>query len=110
VLLYHVLATNWPALQNGILLLKPAGNPIEDILLFSQAHFIWLGLEAVWLFFVLSGFVLTKMASRPGFSWFGYYPSRMVRLYGPVVFAIILAWLLFRYIPHVAPPGSPPEL
>lgn len=109
MLLYHVLAANWPSLQDGINL-KPSANPAANLLIFSPAHVVWLGLEAVWFFFVLSGFVLTKMATRPGFSWGGYYPSRIVRLYGPVLFAIVLAWLSYRLIPHVAPPGASPYL
>jgi peptidoglycan/LPS O-acetylase OafA/YrhL len=61
----------------------------------------------VWLFFILSGFVLTKAASRPSFSWSAYYPSRMVRLYGPVLFAIVLAWVSYKIVPHVIHPGDP---
>jgi peptidoglycan/LPS O-acetylase OafA/YrhL len=104
-----VLAANWPSFQDGIAL-KPSANPLANVLIFSPAHVVWLGIEAVWFFFILSGFVLTKMASRPGFSWSAYYPSRLIRLYGPVLFAIALAWLSYRLIPHQAPPGASPYL
>lgn len=101
VLLYHVLALNRPPLQDGVYL-KPAANPVENLLIFSPLHVGWLGVEAVWFFFVLSGFVLTKAAARPGFSWSAYYPSRIVRLYGPVLCAIALAWLTYVLIPHTS--------
>lgn len=81
VLLYHVLALNWAALQAGIDLL-PADRTIFNVLIFSPLHIIWLGAEAVWFFFVLSGFALTKAATCPGFTWSAYFPSHMLRLYG----------------------------
>lgn len=101
VLLYHVLALNWAPLQDGVYL-KPAANPLENLLIFSPLHVAWLGIEAVWFFFVLSGFVLTKAAARPSFTWGSYYPSRIVRLYGPVLAAIALAWLTYVLIPHTS--------
>jgi peptidoglycan/LPS O-acetylase OafA/YrhL len=109
VLLYHVLALNWAPLQAGVYL-QPAANAIENLLIFSPLHVVWLGIEAVWFFFVLSGFVLTKAATRPGFSWPAYYPSRLVRLYGPVLFAILFAWLTYVLIPHVVEPGDAPAI
>lgn len=107
MLLYHVLALNWAALQNGVDL-QPSSNAFANVLIFSPLHVAWLGLEAVWLFFVLSGFVLTKAASRPDFSWGAYYPSRIVRLYGPVLAAIAFAWLTYVLIPHTVTPGTSP--
>lgn len=109
VLLYHVLALNWPPLQNGVYL-QPADRVIHNILIFTPVHVIWLGMEAVWFFFVLSGFVLTKAATRPGFSWQAYFPSRVVRIYGPVLCAIVFAWLTYRFIPHVVEPGDNPAI
>ncbi|WP_290473335.1 acyltransferase [Leifsonia sp. 71-9] len=107
VLLYHVLALNWSTLQDGVYL-KPAANPLANLLIFSPLHVVWLGAEAVFLFFILSGFVLTKAATRPSFSLTAYYPSRIVRLYGPVLAAIVLAWLSYVLIPHTAGPGTSP--
>lgn len=109
VLLYHVLALNWPALQEGVYL-KPAESALANAMIFSPLHVFWLGAEAVWLFFVLSGFVLTKASMRPGFSWSAYYPSRLVRLYGPVLLAIVFAWLTYVLIPHVVEPGDAPSI
>lgn len=109
VLLYHVLALNWAPLQAGVYL-QPADRPIYNILIFSPLHVAWLGAEAVWFFFVLSGFALTKAASRPDFSWSAYFPSRMLRLYGPVLFAILFAWLTYVLIPHTLEPGDNPAI
>lgn len=109
VLLYHVLALNWPPLQNGVYL-EPADRTIHNILIFTPLHVTWLGIEAVWFFFVLSGFVLTKAATREGFAWQAYYPSRIVRIYGPVLCAIVFAWLTYVLIPHVVEPGDNPAI
>lgn len=107
VLGYHILATNFPILAVGVAL-GPVG-PLAAIAVYSPLHIMWLGAESVWFFFVLSGFVLTRSAMRPDFSWMAYYPSRIVRLYLPVAFAVGLAWLTYR-VPHIARPGLDPLL
>lgn len=104
-MLYHILALNWASLQAGVYL-NPAHNAAANLLIFSPLHVVWLGAEAVFLFFILSGFVLTRSAMSPSFSLGAYYPSRIVRLYGPVLAAIILAWLTYVLIPHATTPGS----
>lgn len=103
MLLYHALALNSAQLTAAISL-QPVQELWAQILVYSPLHLAWLGGEAVWLFFVLSGFVLTRAASHPEFSWESYYPSRVVRLYLPVFGAIALAWLTYLY-PHVLKPG-----
>jgi len=72
---------------------------------FTPLHLIWAGKEAVYVFFILSGFVLTLPftgVSRP--SWRAYFPKRMVRIYLPVwgslIFALLMAWT----VPRVASP------
>lgn len=60
------------------------------------------GTEAVQVFFVLSGLVITLPALRDGFSWSGYYVSRLLRLYVPVWVAIALTVLLVVAIPRPA--------
>lgn len=64
---------------------------------FTPLHLIWAGREAVYVFFILSGFVLTLpflRAAPP--SWRAYYPKRIVRIYLPVwasiAFALSMAW------------------
>ena len=73
---------------------------------FSPAHLLWAGTEAVYVFFVLSGFVLAlPFAGRarrvPG--WAGYYPRRLVRLYLPVAAAVGLAALSMALVPRRFP-------
>lgn len=58
------------------------------------------GTEAVQVFFVLSGLVITLPALRDGFSWPGYAVSRLLRLYLPVWAAILLAVLLVVAFPR----------
>lgn len=69
---------------------------------FSPLHVYWAGSEAVAVFFVLSGFVLTRGADRLHFSWRAYYPSRLLRLYAPVAAAIALAWTTVEALPRKA--------
>ena len=69
--------------------------------MYSPLHLLWAGGEAVSLFFVLSGFVLTlPVIRRGGFSWLAYYPSRTVRLYVPVIGSLVLAVVLSTLIPR----------
>lgn len=58
----------------------------------SPLHLFWAGNEAVYVFFILSGLVLTLPAVRRGrMRWKPYYPSRLLRLYIPVVASVVLA-------------------
>lgn len=75
--------------------------PVEDALAYSPLHLVWAGTESVYLFFVLSGLVLAlPVLARPGFDWVAYYPRRLVRLYGPVVAAVLLGALTFTLVPR----------
>jgi peptidoglycan/LPS O-acetylase OafA/YrhL len=51
----------------------------------------WAGAQAVFVFFVLSGFVLIRMSESARFTWRAYYPSRLLRLYLPVFGALAFA-------------------
>ena len=63
-------------------------------LAYTPLHLLWAGSEAVSLFFVLSGIVLALPVLRHDrFSWLGYYAKRIVRLYGPVLVAVLLGLL-----------------
>jgi peptidoglycan/LPS O-acetylase OafA/YrhL len=54
-------------------------------LTYSPLHLAWAGGEAVYVFFVLSGFVLAwPLARGRDMDWLAYYPKRMLRLYIPV--------------------------
>ncbi|MBB2925299.1 acyltransferase [Cellulomonas cellasea] len=57
------------------------------------------GGEAVTVFFVMSGIVLTlPVLSRGGFDWVAYYPRRVVRLYLPAIASVLFATLLFALV------------
>jgi peptidoglycan/LPS O-acetylase OafA/YrhL len=78
-------------------------------LVYSPLHLVWAGGEAVLVFFVLSGFVLTLPFLRPGAgpaTWTGYFPKRLVRLYLPVLAAVALAagWALL--VPRSSAAGA----
>lgn len=76
-------------------------SPLVWALTNTPLHLAWAGSEAVFVFFILSGFVLTLpflRATHP--KWRVYYPKRLLRLYLPVwgslVFALVMAWLVPR--------------
>lgn len=99
VLVHHVFLTI-PAFSRGNYgLAVPSG---VDWLVHSPAHLVWAGTEAVFVFFVLSGFVLTLPSLRRTQDWNGYYPSRLVRLYLPVVASVLLALALFLLVPRTS--------
>ncbi|KQV06126.1 acyltransferase family protein [Leifsonia sp. Root112D2] len=59
------------------------------------------GGEAVIVFFVLSGLVLTlPVLRRRNFNWIGYYPQRVLRLALPVLGSVLLAAVLILLIPQ----------
>jgi peptidoglycan/LPS O-acetylase OafA/YrhL len=92
-------------------LAKPYFNqqPISQaaqLLTFSPLHSLWAGAEAVYLFFVLSGFVLTRLAHSPSFALERYYPSRILRLYGPTVAAVTLGAVIIAVTAGVTHPES----
>jgi peptidoglycan/LPS O-acetylase OafA/YrhL len=62
-------------------------------LIYTPLHLLWAGPEAVFLFFVLSGYVLALPALRPRQKawWASYYTRRTVRLYLPVLASLLLA-------------------
>jgi peptidoglycan/LPS O-acetylase OafA/YrhL len=64
-------------------------------------NLIWSGQQAVIIFFVLSGLVVTLPFVKGNSSWLGYYPRRFVRLYLPtwaaVGFAVIVAEIVHRH-------------
>jgi peptidoglycan/LPS O-acetylase OafA/YrhL len=67
---------------------------------YTPLHTLWAGPEAVVVFFVLSGFVLTRSAGSRSFSWSRYYPSRLLRLYLPVLGALAFAAATIALVPR----------
>ncbi|WP_040948843.1 acyltransferase family protein [Gorillibacterium massiliense] len=75
----------------------------QKILYSSPTHLIWAGTEAVFLFFVLSGFVLSLPFYSAKYS--GYMPfliKRIFRLYPPFFFTLLIALGGITLIPHGA--------
>ena len=75
-------------------------NWLTGLVVFSPLHIFWGGTEAVYLFFVLSGFVLTMSTRSVRFNWEAYFPSRLVRLYLPVIGAITFTAILIAIVPR----------
>jgi peptidoglycan/LPS O-acetylase OafA/YrhL len=67
----------------------PAQGLLITALSYTPLHLVWAGPEAVLVFFVLSGLVLSAATQgRSDFRWSAYYPSRLMRLYLPVEFGL----------------------
>ena len=71
------------------------GSFVAEVLKYSPVHFVWLGTEAVWLFFILSGFVLALPYLRSRrLDVASYYPRRLIRIYLPALAALAIALLI----------------
>ncbi|MEJ3659246.1 acyltransferase [Actinomycetes bacterium KLBMP 9759] len=106
VLLHHILLSQ-PVFAG------PYGDPSAAQvgtalwwLTYTPLHLIWAGTEAVFVFFVLSGMVLTLAAAPGRFSVWSYYPSRIIRLYVPVWVAVAFAAALATVVPPVWGEGA----
>lgn len=88
------------------------GLPFPDFvapLAYTPLHAVWAGQEAVLVFFVVSGLVLVlPAAGRRPIDWLAYYPSRLIRLYLPVVFAVAFALVLARLWPRATDGSDSP--
>ena len=85
-------------------------EPVEGIyrwLLYTPLHLLWAGTEAVYVFFVLSGLVLARSVIRGHpFDWRAYFPSRLARLYLPVLGAVGFAALTILIVPRAGAESS----
>ncbi|WP_080118775.1 acyltransferase family protein [Bacillus cereus] len=61
----------------------------------SPLRFLWAGGEAVIIFFVLSGFVLSMALYHSKTNYWGYLIKRFVRIYIPYYFWIFITFALF---------------
>lgn len=105
VLVHHVLLCDAALAQAHRAYPGDLSGPVK-LLAYSPLHLAWAGAEAVLVFFVLSGLVLSAgplSGPRPRGTWVEYYPRRVVRLYLPVVGALALALLQARWLRHSAP-------
>ncbi len=104
--MHHVLLVdNWFADS----LIRYDSNTFEswkEILYYTPLHALFVGTEAVLVFFMLSGIVLVK--AFPGWAslkW-SYFASRLTRLYLPIWGSILFALLLTFARPDRIPPGA----
>ena len=108
VVVYHVLLASVPVFS-ALALGLPAGHltRVEWVLTRTPLRILWAGPEFVMVFFVLSGFVLTRAIDATDWSALrAYYPSRLIRLYVPVWGALALAVGLHFAVNHHAIPGA----
>jgi peptidoglycan/LPS O-acetylase OafA/YrhL len=98
VLAHHTLLAK-PALADPYYSNVPATGTTAWFV-HSPVHLFWAGTEAVYLFFVLSGFVLGLAVSSPKFTWRTYLPARLVRLYIPVTAAVLLGAAIITVFPR----------
>jgi peptidoglycan/LPS O-acetylase OafA/YrhL len=103
VLIHHSLLTI-PSFANGNLHLSVPDS--RSWLVYTPLHLFWAGGEAVVVFFVLSGFVLTLPALRRTQDWIAYFPARLVRLYVPVMASVAVALVLFLLVPRTPHTGE----
>jgi peptidoglycan/LPS O-acetylase OafA/YrhL len=96
VLLYHLTLMARPRLE------ETAG--LWEWITQSPLRPLTAGSEAVLVFFVLSGLVVSIPALSGTFDWLRYYPSRLIRLYLPVIGAVLLAVALISLVPRL--PGA----
>lgn len=85
-----------------------AGGRASDawvkVLAYTPLRLLWPGQEAVLIFFVLSGTVLTLPFLRRPFDAVAFYPRRLLRIYIPVWASVLLALLWTKVAPRVATP------
>jgi peptidoglycan/LPS O-acetylase OafA/YrhL len=95
VVLHHLLLTlPWFADRVGFGELGPRGEfelSFHRLFEYTPLHVFYGGTEAVVVFFVLSGYVLTYAIA--GEKSFGYLRLRLVRLYAPIIMSSVLASL-----------------
>ncbi|MCA1031374.1 acyltransferase [Bacillus timonensis] len=71
-------------------------NGLVSLLKYTPLHFIWSGHEAVIMFFILSGFVLSLPFLRnTTVNYPRFFFKRVCRIYLPYVVAVLVAILLF---------------
>jgi peptidoglycan/LPS O-acetylase OafA/YrhL len=88
---------------------KAAPGSWEWFLTYTPLHALWMGSEAVDLFFILSGIVLVLPVLRSrGHSWAAYYPRRLIRLYGPVWVAVLFGIVTILLVPRYDVPAFGP--
>ncbi|WP_022882121.1 acyltransferase family protein [Gryllotalpicola ginsengisoli] len=84
-----------------------AQNPLLWIVTYTPLHLAWSGQSAVYVFFVLSGFVLVwPERDRPTRNWLAWYARRLTRLYFPIWAAMVFSYLLYLTVPRPVTSGT----
>ncbi len=104
VVFYHSMLVT-PTIWNRVVG-APVKNPLQWILAYTPLRIVWAGGEAVWIFFVLSGFVLVRpyLAGRK-MTIGNYYLRRALRLYIPFFGSFVIASVI-KEIRPLASPGQ----
>lgn len=107
VVVHHAMLT-FPALAAPYLSGQNSSEPWVQWLAYTPLHAFWEGQSAVYVFFVLSGLVLTLpvLARGKDYSWVAYYPQRLIRLYVPVWAAVLVGVLWLLVVPRTAEMAS----
>jgi peptidoglycan/LPS O-acetylase OafA/YrhL len=87
VLLLHFLAAFAPDLVYAL----PATAPIAGMIHLSPLYFLYDGYSAVYIFFALSGYVLTRSFERSLANPLSQVPARIARLGLPALAAVLVA-------------------
>lgn len=104
VLFSHAMITS-PVFADAITGVATEPGGLAWLATYSPLHILWGGTEAVFVFFVLSGFVLTGPALRTR-SWGKYYAQRVPRLYLPVWGSLVLAAAVVTVFPRTPIAGA----
>ena len=105
VVLHHI------ALSGGWIS-DPFANPpkmssrFEIVMTYTPLHLLWAGGEAVFVFFVLSGYVLAHTDLSTSRRTAGFVGKRFVRLYVPAAAALILATAQYVLVRRRAGPDG----
>jgi len=99
VIISHVAAGFFPALYFGAE--GRAGVEIQDAIARSPAFVLYSGTFAVYVFFVLSGFVIAASATRAKCGLPLLAATRYLRLAVPVTASILLAFVLSKLFPGI---------
>jgi peptidoglycan/LPS O-acetylase OafA/YrhL len=106
VAIHHTLLTV-PSLSVAYLNVSPDTEPLVAAAAGTPLALLWDGRTAVFVFFVLSGFVLTVQSPAPASGvWRRWYARRLLRLYLPVWASVALAVGLILLVPRTFHEGA----
>lgn len=103
VMLSHCL-WSYPAISDAVQVSGDRGIAWVRVLTYTPFHLPWLAHEAVVVFFVLSGLVLTRpYLTGNATAYQAYYASRFIRLLIPCWAALVFAVLVNRFLSQSSP-------